>query len=238
MRMQFLLMFGRKLGFYIPMKHFLSICAFCFTLLVPIAANALCICLECAWALKRHFIIQSEHMKPALETGDCVVVDLSQASSPEVKHGDIVVFDHPMKRGTTFISRVVGLPGDTVQLKEGVVWLNNVPLPQRELGTIEEKYVRDEISGSFPRCANTAKIDGLCIQNRFEETLPNGTHYSILDLGIQRLDNTGKYVIPDEHLFLLGDHRDNSTDSRISQSAGGFGFIPVSDIIGILNDLR
>jgi len=219
------------------MKQSLVVGLFCRTLLTPFAANALCICLECAWLPKRHYLIQSEHMNPALETGDCVVIDLIQTSPPPIKRGDIVTFDHPVKRGTPYISRVIGLSGDTVQMIDGVVWLNNIPLVQNDKGPVNHDYVRDEISGSFPRCANAPKAGGICTQHSFEETLPNGVAYTILDLGVLRLDNTAKFTVPDNHAFLLSDHRDNSADSRMSAAIGGFGFIAVDDIIGVLNDL-
>ena len=71
-----------------------------------------------------------------------------------------------------------------------------------------------------------------CQKDKFIETLPGGTSHSILNIGTQSSDNTGVYTVPEGHYFFMGDNRDNSTDSRVPQTAGGVGFVPFEDLVG------
>jgi signal peptidase I len=151
-------------------------------------------------------------------------------SDPE--RGDVVVFRHPVT-GRDFIKRLIGLPGDRVQMKEGLLYINDVAVDVEQVGVFEETYERQGPQGLVPRCANgNPGQGGLCLKDRAIETLPNGVEHSILNIGNQSLDATGVYTVPEGHYFFMGDNRDNSTDSRVDQRLGGVGFVPAEDLVG------
>lgn len=133
------------------------------------------------------------------------------ASQPE--RGDVVVFRLPSEPDTDYIKRVIGLPGDRIQVKLGVLHINGVPVKQERI----EDFVDAGESGQ------TLRI------KRWRETLPNGVSYTTLDLMDSGLsDNTQEFVVPPDHYFMMGDNRDNSTDSRFSQ----VGYVPFENLIG------
>ncbi|SFQ99852.1 signal peptidase I [Poseidonocella sedimentorum] len=148
------------------------------------------------------------------------------------ERGDVVVFRHPVT-GRDFIKRLIGLPGDTVQMQGGQLFLNGDAVPQQDDGLFRETYEAQGPQGLRPRCANGAVGEGgECVKPRTIETLPNGVSYATLDIGEQALDDTGVYTVPEGHFFFMGDNRDNSTDSRVPQNLGGVGFVPLKDIVG------
>lgn len=151
----------------------------------------------------------------------------------EPERGDVVVFRHPVT-GRDFIKRVIGLPGDTVQVRDGIIILNGAEVPQTEAGLFIEPYVQRGQPPNFPMCSNrTVPIGEDCIKQRLTETLPNGVAYSVLNVGAQRpLDSTGIFTVPEGQYFFMGDNRDNSSDSRLAQTARGVGFVPYEDIVG------
>ncbi len=195
------------------------------------------------------FWIPSGSMKDTLLIGDFLFVNkmaygYSRYSCPfsmcpfdgriwsEVpERGDVVVFRHPVN-GQDFIKRVVGLPGDTVQMRSGVLHINGSPAPLVPDGEFIEAYERQGPVGTTPICIETRLSRGdVCTKEKFIETLPNGVQHSVLDAGQSRLDNTGVARVPEGMFFFVGDNRDNSTDSRVAQPMG-VGFVPFENLIG------
>ncbi|PCJ10145.1 MAG: signal peptidase I [Rhodobacteraceae bacterium] len=149
------------------------------------------------------------------------------------ERGDVVVFRHPVNN-SDFIKRLIGLPGDKIQVKNGVVFINDQAVELKDAGDFEEIFERQGPQGRHPACeTNTAVGEGgICKKSRQIEILPNGVEHAILNIGTQRWDDTGVYMVPEGHYFFMGDNRDNSTDSRVPQSLGGVGFVPYENLIG------
>jgi signal peptidase I len=136
--------------------------------------------------------------------------------SAEPERGDVVVFRLPKDGTTDYIKRVVGLPGDRIQMKEGLLYINGTPVVRERL----EDFVGEDPCGS----------NGVVGTKRWREILPNGTSYQTLDCVDNGFyDNTNVYTVPSGHFFMLGDNRDNSTDSRVLSAVG---YIPLQNIIG------
>ena len=134
------------------------------------------------------------------------------ASDPE--RGDVVVFKLPRDNETDYIKRVIGLPGDEVQMVHGVLQINGNAVEKVEI----DDYV---VTGTSGRERHMA---------RYEETLPNGVSYPVLDLVKDGFgDNTEVYKVPEAHFFMMGDNRDNSTDSRFLAEVG---FVPFVNLVG------
>lgn len=168
-------------------------------------------------------------MKPTLLVGDFVIVGKLDRA-PE--RGDVVTFRHPLN-GRDYIKRVIGLPGDRIQLKSSVLYIDDAPIDRFVQPDFEEIMAPQGPAKSLPRCANApVALGDRCLKKRFTETLPNGRQYDVLEIGDGVLDNTGAFTVPDGHLFVLGDNRDNSADSRIPDTAGGMGFVPVENVTG------
>ena len=160
----------------------------------------------------------------------CPISGRIMGSEPE--RGDVVVFRHPVN-GQDFIKRVVGLPGDTVQMRSGQLFLNGSPVPQEPDGTFVETYERQGPIGNVPLCkGGNPGQGGDCIKDKFVETLPNGVQHSILNVTDGRYDNTGVFSVPEGQYFFVGDNRDNSTDSRERPEFNGVGFVPYENLIG------
>ncbi len=196
------------------------------------------------------FWIPSGSMKDTLLVGDFLFVNkmaygYSRHSCPfsacpfsgrlfgsEPERGDIVVFRHPVN-GADFIKRVIGLPGDRVQFRDGRLILNGTPVQVEDDGTFRETFQRQGPLGNYPRCANAPVGEGAqCVKEKYLETLPNGVQHSILNIDTGFADNTREFVVPEGQYFMVGDNRDNSQDSRFAQAAGGVGFVPYENLIG------
>ncbi len=150
----------------------------------------------------------------------------------EPERGDVVVFRHPVS-GRDFVKRLIGMPGDKVQVKGGVVFINGEAAPQEPAGVFEEVAAAQGPHRLRPRCANGPVGEGgTCNKEQFIETLPNGVQHSILNIGTQRSDDTPVYTVPEGNYFFMGDNRDNSSDSRVPNAAGGVGFVPYENLIG------
>lgn len=150
----------------------------------------------------------------------------------EPERGDIVVFRHPVD-GRDFIKRLIGMPGDRIQMRDGLLYINDAPVEITPAGSFTETMERQGPLGSLPQCANApVGLGATCEKERFVETLPNGVSHAILNVGDRPTDDTGVYTVPADHFFFMGDNRDNSTDSRVSQAARGVGFVHRRDIVG------
>jgi signal peptidase I len=197
------------------------------------------------------FWIPSESMKDTLLVGDFVFVNkmaygYSKYSCPfalcpisgrilgsEPERGDVVVFRHPVN-GSDFVKRLIGLPGDTIQVKKGILYINGAEAPQVPDGQFEEIMGPQGPMGNRPRCENGAVGNGsICTRSRYKETLPNGVVHSVLNIDDNGYaDNTDVFTVPEGEYFFMGDNRDNSEDSRFSQAVGGVGFVPKENLIG------
>lgn len=210
-----------------------------------------------AWALRSlvvaPFSIPSGSMLPTMMIGDYLFVSkwpygYSRASFPlgipsfdgrvlgsVPERGDIVVFLGPA--GVDVVKRVIGLPGDTIAVEEGRIILNGRDLPRERT----EDYVMPISANSPCRVVPPAvpMVRPLqeggqgCTYPAFLETLPNGESYVVLDQTDQSFaDNVPTITVPQDHLFLMGDNRDDSLDSRYAVEAGGMGFVPVDRVVG------
>lgn len=131
--------------------------------------------------------------------------------------GDVVVFRSPKDNVTVFVKRVAGLPGDRIQMKEGMLHINGVAVAREPM----PNFVGEDPCGERAAAAGT---------KRWRETLPEGASYETLDcLDVGPFDNTNVYTVPAGHIFVLGDNRDNSMDSRVLASLG---YVPIENVIG------
>jgi signal peptidase I len=178
------------------------------------------------------FTIPSGSMIPTLLVGDYLFVSkfsygYSKYSLPwspdlfdgriigsEPERGDVAVFKLPRDNKTDYIKRVIGVPGDQVQMLGGVLHINGEPVKRERI----EDFIDNEGGG------RTARV------KRWRETLPNGVSYTTLDLIDNGFyDNTPAYDVPPDQYFMMGDNRDNSTDSRVLSQVG---YVPFQNIIG------
>lgn len=158
------------------------------------------------------------------------------AANPQ--RGDVVVFKAPGHFEQDWIKRVIGLPGDTVQMKGGQLWLNNQPVPKVRIADFEVPVspntdcYRVDPNLPSPFMAKNAQNQDVCRYPRFTETLPGGKSYEVLDLGNRPKDDTDPYIVPEGDVFLMGDNRDNSEDSRYTVEQGGIGYVPMDNLLG------
>ena len=206
-----------------------------------------------AWLLRSLLVatydIPSGSMLPTLYIGDYLVVSkwpygYSRYSFPFhfppiggrlfsglPKRGDIVVVWVPSEN-QDLIKRVIGLPGDTVEVQDGVVILNGKPLPRQQVRPFAMPISAN--SPCRPALAANATIRGnVCLYPAYRESLPDGRNYIVLDqVDHGPEDDFPAIRVPEGHLFLMGDNRDDSADSRFSASEGGIGLVPVEDLVG------
>ncbi len=201
--------------------------------------------------IAKPFYIPSESMMSTLLVGDRLIVSKYPYGfsylSPSVpifprvegrlfgsmpERGDIIVVKSPSD-GADWIKRVIGLPGDTVELRDGVVWLNGSPLEHTRLPDTELLVTPNTDCPYMPQFRAT-RSDGkqVCRFPTYRESLPNGRHYTTLDMALTDRDNFGPVTVPENELFLMGDNRDNSMDSRVPPEIGGLGLVPWENIVG------
>jgi signal peptidase I len=187
-------------------------------------------------AIAEPFYVPSGSMEPTLLIGDALLASKFpygygtaslpiQINLPETgrvfgetpKLGDVVVFRWPGDRSQAWVKRVVGLPGDRIQIRQGQLFIN------------------DHAASLKPDGIGEAEDDGGGVEPayRYVETLPNGVAHAIFKVRDNgRLDNTPEVTVPPDHLFVMGDNRDNSADSRVSVRDGGVGLLPTDNLIG------
>ena len=199
---------------------------------VKTVAYAVLIALAIRTVAYEPFNIPSGSMKPTLLVGDYLFVSkfsygYSRHSLPlslplipgrilmsEPERGDIAVFKLPTDNKTDYIKRIIGLPGDRIQVREGRLHVNGEQVVRRRVAD----FIEIDEYGRIHRTA------------QFDETLSNGRTHRILEHTDQgQLDNTPVYVVPEGHYFAMGDNRDNSLDSRV---LGGVGFVPAENLVG------
>jgi signal peptidase I len=187
-------------------------------------------------ALAEPFYVPSGSMEPTLEIGDELIVSkyaygYSRYSLPidpglssahrfleRLPHyGEVVVFRLPRDTHQVYVKRVIGLPGDRVEMRKGRLLING-----------EMQKLRADGSGTV-ESENGARAP----TRRFVETLPNGVEHPIFKLTMRGpLDDTGEFVVPEGQIFVMGDNRDDSLDSRVAAADGGVGFVPLENLIG------
>ena len=196
---------------------------------IKIVVHALILAMIVRIFFYQPFNIPSGSMKSTLLVGDYLFVSklsygYSRYSFPwgiipfkgrifasEPKRGDVAVFKLPRDNSTDYIKRVIGLPGDEIAVRDGVLYINGQAVPKVR----KDDFVSPEEGRPIPR---------------FEETLPNGVKYLVLDaVPNGTFDNVGPYKVPAGHYFMMGDNRDNSTDSRVLSAVG---YVPYDNLVG------
>jgi signal peptidase I len=200
---------------------------------VSVIVQALLLALVIRTLFFQPFSIPSGSMRPTLLEGDYLFVTkwaygYSRYSLPfspnlfegriwgsEPERGDVVVFKYPPNPQVDYIKRVIGLPGDRVQMRNGQLFINDVAVPREKVGQIDNPDIT----------AENRPIDV------YRETLPNGVSYNTLDIyPDSETDNTREFHVPPGHYFMMGDNRDNSADSRLS-----VGYVPADNLVGRAN---
>ena len=153
------------------------------------------------------------------------------------KRGDVVVFKLPGDESVDFVKRVIGLPGDTVEVRGGMLVINGRAAPRERVTDIAVPISANSpcrvASDAIPMIVDDGAGGQFCRYATYRETLPGGATQLVIDqIEIPRVDDFGPVSVPTGHLFLLGDNRDDSQDSRFGVSEEGIGFVPVENLVG------
>ena len=187
-------------------------------------------------AIAEPFYVPSGSMEPTLLIGDALLASKfpygygtaslpMQINLPETgrvfegtpKRGDVVVFRWPGDTSQAWVKRVVGLPGDRIQMRQGQLFINDHAAALKQEGMAEAEDDNGNVEHAY----------------RYTETLPNGVSHAILKMRDNgRLDDTPEVTVPAGELFVLGDNRDNSADSRVPVREGGVGLLPIDNLVG------
>ncbi|KPP80916.1 signal peptidase I [Erythrobacter sp. HL-111] len=196
------------------------------------------------------FSIPSESMLPRLVNGDYLLATkwsygYSRHSLPfdapvmqgrllarMPERGDIVIFKHPLDR-SDYVKRVIGLPGDSVGVVGGQVVLNGAFVPREPLADFELAVSPNTTCAWGGERVRRGDGRDVCAYSRFRETLPGGRRYEVLDFGPTSADSFAPVTVPEGHMFVLGDNRDNSRDSRFPAVVGdAVGIVPLENLVG------
>jgi signal peptidase I len=181
-----------------------------FALIVLAFATPALLLIATRFVVLRPFNIPSTSNEPTLMLGDYFLVSKLAYRTGDPQRGDMAVFVLPSNPAIDYVKRVIGVPGDSVQMRGGRLYLNGV-IVQRDEAALDFNFT--------PQHPTTV----------FRETLPDGTSYMIGEMSddVQGIDTTEVFVVPAGHYFMMGDNRDNSADSRVN-----IGFVPRENFVG------
>lgn len=203
-------------------------------LTLPAMAQPICVCLRCVLFTHHNFYAPSSSMHPTLPTDSCFESRYVRNGDPVPPPGSVVHYAHPVN-DQAYVARIVAHEGQTVQMLDGHLQIDGAPVVMEEIEPFVEQ-MEPSSSGWMPVCPTIAALGDTCEIAQFLETLPNGVSYRVLDIRSGTAgDDTAQFIVPDGYVFVLGDNRDNSLDSRFPQRGGGVGMVPVENIYGVVD---